>query len=115
CGAALWLIYFLFYTKTGLKLTHTNIKDLSVYLKSFGGYAIFIGIAAILVQTFIPFIPFMLIAGGNVLVFGLVYGFMINYIMSCLAGLFPSSHLPVLIWGLLYRESACLSFWRQHF
>jgi uncharacterized membrane protein YdjX (TVP38/TMEM64 family) len=78
------LIHFLFYTKEGLKISHSNIQGLSDYLKSFGSFAIVLGVLAILVQTFIPFCPFMLIAGANVLIFGLFYGFIINYIASCL-------------------------------
>jgi uncharacterized membrane protein YdjX (TVP38/TMEM64 family) len=82
-AVAAYLLHLLFYTRTGLKITHTNINDLSVYLKSLGPIALVIGILAILVQTFIPFSPFMLIAGANVLAFGFYYGFLINYLASC--------------------------------
>jgi uncharacterized membrane protein YdjX (TVP38/TMEM64 family) len=84
---AAYLLHQLFYTKTGLKITHTNINDLSAYLKSLGPLALIFGILAILIQTFIPFSPFMLLAGANVLAFGFYYGFTINYLASC-AGAF---------------------------
>jgi uncharacterized membrane protein YdjX (TVP38/TMEM64 family) len=78
------IVYFLFFTNSGSKLMHTNIDDLVVHLKSYGSYALIIGILAILLQTFIPFSPFILIAAANVLVFGFIYGFIINYAAACL-------------------------------
>jgi uncharacterized membrane protein YdjX (TVP38/TMEM64 family) len=77
-------IYFLFYSHSGHKLTHTNIDELAVYLRSYGSYALMFGILAILLQTFIPFSPFFLIAAANVLVFGFTRGFIINYFAACL-------------------------------
>jgi uncharacterized membrane protein YdjX (TVP38/TMEM64 family) len=78
------VIYFLFFTEDGSKLTHTNIDELTVYLRSYGNYALIFGIAAILLQTFIPFSPFILIAAANVLVFGFARGFIINYTAACI-------------------------------
>jgi uncharacterized membrane protein YdjX (TVP38/TMEM64 family) len=77
-------IYFLFFSHSGYKLTHTNINELAVYLRSYGSYAIMFGIFAILLQTFIPFSPFFLIAAANVLVLGFTRGLIINYISACL-------------------------------
>jgi uncharacterized membrane protein YdjX (TVP38/TMEM64 family) len=81
------LVYFLLFTKTGIKLTHTNLKQWSDYLKSFGVFAIFFGMLAVLIQTMIPFAPFILVAGANVLVFGFWWGFLVNYTMSCVGAL----------------------------
>ena len=81
------LIYNLFFANSGLKLNVTNAQDLSAFLKSYGHYAILLGILAILLQTFFPFAPFILIAGANVLVFGFFTGFIINYITACVAAL----------------------------
>jgi uncharacterized membrane protein YdjX (TVP38/TMEM64 family) len=86
-AVAAYLLHLLLYTRTGLKITHTNINDLSDYLKSLGPIALIIGVLAILVQTFIPFSPFMLLAGANVLAFGFYYGFLINYLASCAGAL----------------------------
>jgi uncharacterized membrane protein YdjX (TVP38/TMEM64 family) len=77
-------IYFLFFTHSGYKLTHTNIDGLVVYIRSYGSYALMFGIFAILLQTFIPFSPFILIAAANVLVFGFTRGLIINYTAACL-------------------------------
>jgi uncharacterized membrane protein YdjX (TVP38/TMEM64 family) len=77
-------IYFLLFTKSGYKLTHTNIDELAAYLRSYGSYALMFGIFAILLQTFIPFSPFILLAAANVLVFGFTRGLLINYIAACL-------------------------------
>lgn len=81
------VLYFLFFTEKGSKLTHTNIDELAAYLRSYGGYALIFGILAILLQTFIPFSPFILIAGANVLVFGFTNGLIINYISACIGAL----------------------------
>jgi uncharacterized membrane protein YdjX (TVP38/TMEM64 family) len=75
-------IYFLFFTNTGSRLTHTHLDELVAYLRSFGAYALLFGIFAIILQTFIPFSPFILIAGANVLVFGFTRGFIINYLAA---------------------------------
>jgi uncharacterized membrane protein YdjX (TVP38/TMEM64 family) len=75
-------IYFLFFTHSGYKLTHTHLDELVAYFKSFGAYAIMFGVFAIILQTFIPFSPFILIAGANVLVFGFTRGFIINYLAA---------------------------------
>jgi uncharacterized membrane protein YdjX (TVP38/TMEM64 family) len=81
---AIAFIYFLFFSHSGYKLTHTNIDELAVYLRSYGSYALMFGIFAILLQTFIPFSPFFLIAAANVLVFGFTRGLIINYIAACI-------------------------------
>lgn len=86
-AAVALIVYFIFFTETGGKVTHTNVSELSEYLRSFGTYAVVLGMLAVLFQTIIPFVPFVLVAGANVLVFGLGWGFTINYFMS-LAGAF---------------------------
>lgn len=77
------LLYYLLFTRTGVKLTHTNVKQLAIYLRSLGPWALVLGMAAVLVQTIVPFVPFVVVAGTNVLVFGLVQGVLINYSMAC--------------------------------
>jgi uncharacterized membrane protein YdjX (TVP38/TMEM64 family) len=77
------VIYFLLFTKTGIRLTHTNVRQMSDYLRSFGPYSVVFGMLAVLAQTLFPFLPFVIVAGANVLAFGLAWGFAINYAMSC--------------------------------
>ncbi|MCC2686717.1 MAG: hypothetical protein K0R75_3616 [Paenibacillaceae bacterium] len=81
-AVAAYLVYFLFFTRAGIKLTHTNVIQLANYMRSLGGYAFLIGMLAVLLQTVVPVVPFVLIAGANVIVFGLWNGFLINYSMS---------------------------------
>lgn len=81
------IVYFFFFTKTGSKIIHTDVGQLSEYLRSFGAYAAVLGMLAVLFQTIIPFVPFVLVAGANVLVFGLGWGFTINYFMSVFGAL----------------------------
>lgn len=78
-------IYFFFYTKTGVKLTHSNVYSLTEHLKMLGIGGKLIGMLLVCVQTFFPFIPFVVVAGTNVAIFGLKWGFVVNYSMSCLA------------------------------
>jgi uncharacterized membrane protein YdjX (TVP38/TMEM64 family) len=75
-------VYFLFFTHSLSKLTHTHLDELAAYLRSFGAYAVIFGIFAIILQTFFPISPFFLIAGANVLVFGFTRGFIINYLAA---------------------------------
>jgi uncharacterized membrane protein YdjX (TVP38/TMEM64 family) len=83
------LIYFLFYTPTGIKLTHTNMHQLAALLQGLGIYGKIIGMLLVVAQTFFPFIPFVVVAGTNVAIFGLKWGFVVNYLMS-LIGAFSS-------------------------
>lgn len=81
-GLIICLAYFFLFTQTGIKLSHMNVGQLSDYLLSFGTYSVILGMAAVYVQSILPFFPFVLVAGANVLVFGLAWGFVINYVMS---------------------------------
>jgi uncharacterized membrane protein YdjX (TVP38/TMEM64 family) len=78
-------VYFLLFTKSGIRLTHCNVKQLAEYLRSLGNFALVIGMLAVFIQTLVPVVPFVLVAGANVLAFGLMWGFLINYGISCLA------------------------------
>ncbi|MDF2927340.1 MAG: hypothetical protein K0R57_6254 [Paenibacillaceae bacterium] len=77
-------VFFIFFTDSGKELTHMNVEEMSEYLRSFGAYSIILGMAAVFVQVIVPFIPFVLVAGANVLVFGLFWGLVINYTMAVL-------------------------------
>ncbi|MEB3103868.1 TVP38/TMEM64 family protein [Ferviditalea candida] len=56
---------------------------------SFGTLSVFFGMLAVFGQTFFPYLPFVVVAGANVLMFGMFWGFVINYSMSIL-GAFAS-------------------------
>ncbi|MBD0379312.1 TVP38/TMEM64 family protein [Paenibacillus sp. WST5] len=60
------------------------MSQLSEHLRNLGWTGKWIGMALILLQTFFPFIPFVLVAGTNVAIFGIEWGFIVNYAMSCL-------------------------------
>jgi uncharacterized membrane protein YdjX (TVP38/TMEM64 family) len=79
------LIYFLFFTRVGVMLTHSNMHQLSENVKSLGIYGQIIGVLMVFLQTFFPFIPFVVVAGTNVAIFGFKAGFIVNYITSVLS------------------------------
>jgi uncharacterized membrane protein YdjX (TVP38/TMEM64 family) len=56
-----------------------NMKEWAEYLKSFGWIAVVIGVLSVALQAMFPVFPYLIIAGANVLVFGLTYGFLINW------------------------------------
>jgi uncharacterized membrane protein YdjX (TVP38/TMEM64 family) len=81
------LVFFIFYTRIGVKLTHTNMQQLAFHLKELGVYGKVIGMLLVFLQTCFPFIPFVLVAGTNVAIFGIEWGFVVNYVMSCVAAI----------------------------
>lgn len=78
-------VYFLFFTRMGVRLTHVNVLQLAGFLRSFGVYAGIFGALGVLLQTIFPFVPFVVAAGANVIILGFCKGFLVNYGMS-LAG-----------------------------
>jgi uncharacterized membrane protein YdjX (TVP38/TMEM64 family) len=82
-----FLVYFFFFNPIGIKLAHSNMRQLSDHLRDLGWPGKIIGMALIFAQTFFPFIPFVLVAGTNVAIFGIKVGFFVNYIMSCLGAI----------------------------
>lgn len=84
---AIWILHDWLFTHKGIKITDITVTQLSEYLQSFGLIAYGIGVLAILIQTFVPFIPFFVIASANVITFGLFQGFLINYLTACLGAI----------------------------
>ena len=80
-------MYLLFFTKTGYDLRHYDVGRLAEQLRSLGFFSLLAGMALVFLQVWFPVIPFVLVAGANVLVFGFGKGFAINYGMACLAAL----------------------------
>ncbi|GIP32912.1 TVP38/TMEM64 family protein [Paenibacillus sp. J2TS4] len=76
------LVLFMYKANWRGKLPGLTVEHLSQYLLSFGAWAYVLGIAAVLIQTVVPIIPFVLVAGANILIFGLFWGFVVNYVMS---------------------------------
>jgi len=79
--------YWLFCSETGVHLRHTDMTELAAYIQSFGLFAVLAGAFVIIAQTWFPIVPFVVIAGTNVLVFGFWTGFALNYGMSVLAAI----------------------------
>lgn len=83
CLLAAAIIAF-FYSGSGKRLLHMNVEELSDYMRSFGAFSAVLGMLAVYVQAIVPFVPFVVVAGANILVFGLFWGLIINYVMAVL-------------------------------
>lgn len=66
------------------QLTHLDVERLGDFLRSFGIFAVAVAVAATFFQACFPFAPFFVVAGANVLVFGLWPGMSITYSMTVL-------------------------------
>ncbi|WP_028549416.1 TVP38/TMEM64 family protein [Paenibacillus sp. UNC451MF] len=64
-----------------------NVRHLSDILQSWGLLGHLAGAILAYLQTVVPFVPFVVIAGANVLLFGLWIGFIVNYSMSVLGAI----------------------------
>ncbi|RXT08157.1 TVP38/TMEM64 family protein [Ammoniphilus sp. CFH 90114] len=67
------------------KLSAMDIHLIAEWLRGLGVWAVLLGSALIIIQTFLPVIPFLVLVAANVLVFGLVGGFLINWISAVVA------------------------------
>lgn len=56
-----------------------SVSKLISYMRSLGYWAALIGAALVMLQTLVPFAPFIVLAGANVAVFGLWAGFLITW------------------------------------
>jgi uncharacterized membrane protein YdjX (TVP38/TMEM64 family) len=77
------LVYRLFFTRQGVHVTHIGMHQLSDYLQSFGVAGNVIGALLVYVQTVVPFVPFVVVAGVNVILYPSPWGFIVNYVMAC--------------------------------
>ncbi|MEK3722061.1 TVP38/TMEM64 family protein [Paenibacillus sp. FSL H8-0034] len=64
-----------------------NVQHLSDLLEAWGLWGHFLGALLAFVQPVVPFMPFVVVAGVNVLVFGLWFGFVVNYVMAVLGAI----------------------------
>lgn len=63
---------------------HWNVQHITDVLNSLGWIGHIGGALLVLLQTLVPFIPFVVVAGVNVLLFGFWPGFIVNYVFACL-------------------------------
>ncbi|NOU95252.1 TVP38/TMEM64 family protein [Paenibacillus sp. LMG 31456] len=68
-------------------MVNLNVQHLSDALNSWGLWGRIAGALLVFVQTVLPFIPFVVIAGANVLIFGFWMGFLVNYVASVLGAI----------------------------
>jgi uncharacterized membrane protein YdjX (TVP38/TMEM64 family) len=84
-AAAIVLCYSLFAFGAMDQLRKIDVMRFAAYIESFGAFAVAAGAMAIFLQALFPIVPFVVVAGTNVIVFGFWEGFTINYFMNALA------------------------------
>ncbi|MBP1933784.1 TVP38/TMEM64 family protein [Ammoniphilus resinae] len=65
-----------------------SVEEVSAYLQSLGMWAALIGAGLIIFQTFFPIYPFIVVAAANVFVFGLWWGFLLNWLSAVTGAVF---------------------------
>lgn len=68
-------------------MTGLDIGQLSEWLRSFGWYGYAAGALLVALQSAFPVVPFVVLAGANVLLFGFWPGFAVNYVFACLGSI----------------------------
>jgi uncharacterized membrane protein YdjX (TVP38/TMEM64 family) len=68
-------------------LSSVDVNAVAGFLRGLGPWARVIGGLFIILQTFFPFVPFLILAGANVLVFGLIWGVLINWLSAVVASI----------------------------
>ncbi|BAU29299.1 putative membrane protein YdjX (TVP38/TMEM64 family) [Aneurinibacillus soli] len=81
------MIYFVMQTELGHLVRTGHVKQVAEYIQSYGWVAYLIAILAVVIQTFFPIVPFVLLAGANVMAFGLWTGFLVNWVGAVAAAL----------------------------
>lgn len=80
--AVIGIVLLFTQTKLGALLKTGDIHLIATYIQSFGFLAILISGAITALQTFFPFVPFFILAGVNVIVFGPIGGFILTWIAA---------------------------------
>jgi uncharacterized membrane protein YdjX (TVP38/TMEM64 family) len=70
-----------------LSLVNWNVHHLFDILRSLGVWGHLAGALLAFAQTVLPFIPFVVVAGANVLIFGFWLGFIVNYLAAVLGSI----------------------------
>ncbi|MBN6188239.1 TVP38/TMEM64 family protein [Aneurinibacillus sp. BA2021] len=81
------VIYLVMQTTLGQLIRTGNLEQAAVHIQSYGWIAVLVSVVAVAVQTFVPVVPFALLAGANVLAFGLWPGFFVSWLGAFLAAL----------------------------
>ncbi|MCF6093074.1 TVP38/TMEM64 family protein [Microaerobacter geothermalis] len=81
------VVYLLFRYGFQAVFGKISLDQLVDWLRSKGYWAALLGGSLIIIQSFIPFSPFILLAAANVLIFGLWTGFIINWTSAVIAAL----------------------------
>ncbi|PZE22550.1 TVP38/TMEM64 family protein [Paenibacillus xerothermodurans] len=61
-----------------------NVHHLSEMFETWGLWGHAAGALLVYIQTLVPVLPFLVVAGANVLIFGFWLGFIVNYVMTVL-------------------------------
>ncbi|MGD8192279.1 TVP38/TMEM64 family protein [Brevibacillus ginsengisoli] len=80
--AVIGVILLLTQTKLGALLQTRDIHLIAAYIKSFGILSVLISGVLTALQTYFPFVPFFILAGVNVIVFGPVGGFILSFLAA---------------------------------
>lgn len=78
----LLVIFLLTQTQLGNMLRTGDLQRIAHYIQTFGIWAIVVSCFITILQTFFPLVPYFLIAGVNVLIFGGVAGFFITWLSA---------------------------------
>ena len=81
------IIVLVLQTNFGHLIRTGDIEQIAKEIQSYGWIAIFVSMGAIVIQTFFPVVPFVLLAGANVIAFGLWFGFSISWVSAVAAAL----------------------------
>lgn len=82
-GLSAIVVHRLFFTRQGVHITHIGMQQVSDYLQSFGPAGGVIGALLVYIQSIVPFVPFVIVAGVNVIIYPSPWGFIVNYLMAC--------------------------------
>lgn len=79
---------FLLYQSTlGQLLLSGDVDLIAKHVESYGWKAIILMFLAIFIQAFFPYMPFIILAGVSVLLFGFYFGFIISWIATSLGAI----------------------------
>jgi uncharacterized membrane protein YdjX (TVP38/TMEM64 family) len=73
--------------KEGKPLSFWDVDHVTELLRSFGWFGYIGGALLVFLQTLLPVIPFVVVAGANVLLFGFWGGFLVNYLFTSIGAL----------------------------
>ncbi|WP_232699846.1 TVP38/TMEM64 family protein [Brevibacillus daliensis] len=78
----LLVVALLTQTELGSVLGTGDLNRIAQYIQEFGFWTIVVSIMITILQTFFPFVPYFLIAGVNVVIFGSIGGFVLTWLSA---------------------------------